>query len=173
VKDVQFTPAAATTSIDDWESFASVASSVRGAVWTTGGAEPWATVETNKEWAAAGSIADGRSSWVRLDVPPAKGVLEFKWRVSGETGYTDTNGVYQACDYLEFSDGSGSAGPLRIEGSTNGFETVVWTNNIESAHSFKWRYVKDGDTRAGEDGALLKDVKWTPLRPQPFLFFIK
>ena len=173
VKDVQFTPAAATTSIDDWESFASVASSVRGAVWTTGGAEPWATVETNKEWAAAGSIADGRSSWVRLDIPPAKGVLEFKWRVSGETGYTDTNGVYQACDYLEFSDGSGSTGPLRTEGSTNGFETVVWTNNTESAHSFKWRYVKDGDTRAGEDGALLKDVKWTPLRPQPFLFFIK
>ena len=173
VKDVRFTPAAATTSIDDWASFASVASSVRGAVWTTGGAEPWATVETNKEWAAAGSIADGRSSWVRLDVPPAKGVLEFKWRVSGETGYTDTNGVYQACDYLEFSDGSGSTGPLRIEGSTNGFETVVWTNNIESAHSFKWRYVKDGDTRAGEDGALLKDVKWTTLRPQPFLFFIK
>jgi len=145
------------SAIDDWESFASVTSSVYGAYWTTGGAETWATVETDRSIVAAGSIDNGCSSWIRLDVPASAGVLEFEWRVSGETGYFDTNGVHVACDYLEFVDES-----CRTEGLMDDFVKVVVTNYDAVAHAFTWKFVKDGDVSLGDDGAWLRNVVWTP-----------
>ena len=88
------------------------------------------------------------------------------WRVNGEGGYVDTNGVYQVCDRLEFSDERGGE-VLRVEGLMDGFAEVVWTNEVESSHVFTWRYIKDGDTKEGEDGAWLRDVVWTPFGGEP------
>ena len=162
-RNLTWIPDSKPTPIDDWASFVSVTSSVHGAFWTTGGADSWSTVETNTAVAAAGKINNGCFSWIRLDVPAAAGVLEFEWRVSGETGYFDTNNVYHACDFLEFIDESRSSPySLVLESLTNGFAKVAVTNSVEEAHVFKWRYVKDGDGTDGDDGAWLRNVVWTP-----------
>lgn len=167
-RNLVWTPDYVPTSIDGWTSY----SSVRRGTWTTGGAAPWTTVETNADLAASGAIADGRSSWIKLAVPARAGVLSFKWRTSCEAGYVDTNGVYRACDRLEFSDERGEG--LRIEGVSGDLAEVVWTNDVEASHVFTWRYVKDGDVAEGEDGAWLKDVVWTPFprQPSPMRIFI-
>lgn len=160
-RNLKWTPDRTPTPVDDWTSFTAVTAAVPEAVWSTGGAQPWATAE-DKDVAAAGSITNSRSSWLKLEIPAAKGVLSFKWKTSCEAGYVDTNGVYQACDRLEFVVDGNEDGKSSITGIGDWSE-VVWTNDVEEARSFLWRYVKDDDVAVGDDAAWVKDVVWTPL----------
>ena len=116
------------------------------------------------DWISEWSSTNSADSTLKLVTAPERGVLSFKWRVYGETGYTDTNGVYRLCDYLKFYDESGTE--LKIEGfmSTNDFESVAITNTTAAAHTFSWRYVKDIDVDVGEDedAAWVWDIKWEP-----------
>ena len=132
-----------------------------------GGGSEWTVSQDDAEEVAVSNMQDSRTAWLSVHVSkPSAGELRFKWRVSGEGGYVDTNGVYQVCDRLEFSDERGGE-VLRVEGLMDGFAEVVWTNEVESAHVFTWRYIKDGDTKEGEDGAWLRDVVWTPFGGEP------
>lgn len=116
-------------------------------------------------------IPDWVSEWSSTNSPSLKlvttnepGVLTFKWRVNGETGYIATNGAPVFCDYLKFSE-LGGGETLRLEGfmATNEFVEVAITNTTAKAHTFVWRYVKDLDYNAGDDEAQVKDIVWTPL----------
>ncbi len=132
----------------------------------TGGSAQWVVADDGDSLVIT-NLPDARSAWITLETSKSRaGVLEFKWRTSCEDGYIDTNGVYQVCDRLEFQDERGER-TLRIEGVMSDWESVVWTNSVESAHTFTWRYVKDGDASAGDDAAWIKDVKWTPFPPEP------
>jgi hypothetical protein len=94
------------------------------------------------------------------------GELRFKWKVNSERGYTDSAGQYQKCDYLEFCDGENHV--AFIDGDSNGFIEVVYTNKLNSSHAFTWRYVKDGSNTDGDDSAdaaYVDSVVWTPVAP--------
>jgi hypothetical protein len=100
---------------------------------------------------------------LKLVAPAEAGVLSFRWRVNGETGYVDTNGVYRLCDRLSFRELGGT--PQEIEGFSDesGFVQVCVTNETASSHVFVWRYAKDYDCYAGDDAAWVEDIVWTPL----------
>lgn len=179
--DFSFVPDAAECPLPKWKALADKTLSAK-----TGGSAQWVVVADDGDSLVITNLPDARSACVITNLPNARsgwvaletsknraGVLEFKWRTSCEGGYVDTNGVYQVCDRLEFQDERGER-TLRIEGVMSGWESVVWTNSVESAHTFTWRYVKDGDTSAGDDAAWIKDVKWTPypLEPKPFRVLI-
>ena len=156
--DFSFVPDAA---LPEWTALADKTLSAK-----TGGSASWVVADDHDSLVIT-NLPNARSGWVALETTKNRaGVLEFKWRTSCEGGYVDTNGVYQVCDRLEFQDERGER-TLRIEGVMSDWESVVWTNSVESAHTFTWRYVKDGDTSAGDDAAWIKDVKWTPFPPEP------
>ena len=117
------------------------------------------------EWVDAWCSTNSSTRTLKLVTPAEAGVLSFKWRVNGETGYVDTNGVYRLCDRLSFRELGGT--PLRVEGFSeeNGFTHVCVTNETASSHVFVWRYEKDFDCDAGDDAAWIKDIVWTPLAP--------
>lgn len=104
---------------------------------------------------------------LKLVTKPEGGVLSFKWRVNGETGYVATDGTTNSCDYLKFYDESGTM--LKIEGFMGTNETdfveVVVTNETAASHTFTWRFFKDFDCDEGENAAFVKDIVWTPLTP--------
>ena len=110
------------------------------------------------EWSSTNSPS------LKLVTESGPGVLTFKYRVSGETGYVATNGAPVLCDYLKFSE-LGGGETLRLEGfmATNEFVEVAITNTADQAHTFVWRYVKDYDVKAGDDAAWVTDIVWTPL----------
>ena len=166
--DFSFVPDAAECPLPEWTALADKTLSAK-----TGGSAQWVVADDHDSLVIT-NLPDARSAWITLETSKSRaGVLEFKWRTSCEGGYVDTNGVYQVCDRLEFQDERGER-TLRIEGVMSGWESVVWTNSVESAHTFTWRYVKDGDTSAGDDAAWIKDVKWTPFpsEPKPFRVLI-
>ncbi len=168
--DFSFVPDVAESPLPKWSALADSALTAK-----TGGAAPWVVADDHDSLVIT-NLPNARSGWVALETSKNRaGVLEFKWRTSCEGGYVDTNGVYQVCDRLEFQDERGER-TLRIEGvmSDSDWESVVWTNSVESAHTFTWRYIKDGDASAGDDAAWIKDVKWTPfpLEPKPFRLLI-
>lgn len=117
------------------------------------------------EWVDAWCSTNSSTRTLKLVTPAEAGVLSFNWRVNGETGYVDTNGVYRLCDRLSFRELGGT--PLRVEGFSeeNGFTHECVTNNNASSHVFVWRYEKDYDCDAGDDAAWIKDIVWTPLAP--------
>ena len=115
------------------------------------------------EWVDAWCSTNSSTRTLKLVTPAEAGVLSFNWRVNGETGYVDTNGVYRLCDRLSFRELGGTS--LRVEGFSeeNGFTHVCVTNKNASSHVFVWRYEKDYDCDAGDDAAWIKDIVWTPL----------
>ena len=117
------------------------------------------------EWVDAWCSTNSSTRTLKLVTPAEAGVLSFNWRVNGETGYVDTNGVYRLCDRLSFRELGGTS--LRVEGFSeeNGFTHVCVTNKNASSHVFVWRYEKDYDCDAGDDAAWIKDIVWTPLAP--------
>ncbi len=117
------------------------------------------------EWVDAWCSTNSGARTLTLVTPAEAGVLSFNWRVNGETGYVDTNGVYRLCDRLSFRELGGTS--LRVEGFSeeNGFTHVCVTNENASSHIFIWRYEKDYDCKAGDDAAWIKDIVWTPLAP--------
>ena len=162
--DFSFVPDAAECPLPEWTALADKTLSAK-----TGGSAQWVVADDHHVSLVITNLPNARSGWVALETSKSRaGVLEFKWRTSCEDGYVDTNGVYRVCDRLEFQDERGER-TLRIEGvmSDSDWESVVWTNSVESAHTFTWRYVKDGDASAGDDAAWIKDVKWTPFPPEP------
>lgn len=175
IRNLKWEPAASTASqIDSWDSAVELKREPTNAIFETGGATNW-VVTTNVVDAGVNAIAitnlvASRSSWARMTVKGA-GELRFKWKVNSERGYTDSAGQYQKCDYLEFCDGENQV--AFIDGDSNGFIEVVYTNQLNSSHAFTWRYVKDGSDTEGDvsaDAAYVDSVVWTPIaavNPQP------
>ena len=122
------------------------------------------------DWVSEWSSTNSVDSTLKLGTAPECGVLTFEWRVNGETGYTDTNGVYRLCDYLKLYDESGNVLSVSegfMDTNETDFVTVTITNNTAIAHTFSWRYVKDYDVNAGDDGAWVKNITWTPTATTP------
>ena len=161
-RNLVWEPDAIESALPDWSALAGTSLTAEA-----GGGAEWTVSPDAAEEVAVSNMPHARTAWLSVNVTkPRAGELRFKWRVNGEGGYVDTNGVYQVCDRLEFSDERGGE-VLRVEGLMDGFAEVVWTNEVESAHVFTWRYIKDGDTKEGEDGAWLRDVVWTPFGGEP------
>lgn len=153
------------SSIDEWDSAVELGAAPTNAVFETGGATNWVVtedidvVDAGYNAIAITNLAAGRSSWARMTVKGA-GELRFKWKVSCESGYVDTDGSYRKCDYLEFCDGDQEV--TFIDGE-EGYVEVVYTNAVDETHTFTWRYVKDGSDSAGDDAAYVDSVTWTPV----------
>jgi len=126
------------------------------AVWTTGGDRSWAgqtaVAYDGTDAAVSGGIDHNQQSFVETTVT-GPGTLTFWWKVSSEPGY----------DYLSIlSDG------LVID-SISGEQTWQQRTNFvpAGAHTFRWRYSKDGSVVAGSDRGWLDGVSFTlsPLTP--------
>ena len=169
LSDFVWTPSTSTSQIDSWDSAVELKREPTNAIFETGGATNWVVttdvVDAGANAIAITNLAASRSSWARMTVKGA-GELRFKWKVNSERGYTDSAGQYQKCDYLEFCDGENQV--AFIDGDSNGFIEVVYTNKLNSSHIFTWRYVKDGSDTEGDasaDAAYVDSVVWTPIAP--------
>ena len=169
LSDFVWTPSASSSQIDSWDSAIELKQEPTNAIFETGGATNWVVttdvVDAGANAIAITNLAASRSSWARMTVKGA-GELRFKWKVNSERGYTDSAGQYQKCDYLEFCDGENHV--AFIDGDSNGFIEVVYTNKLNSSHVFTWRYVKDGSDTEGDasaDAAYVDSVVWTPVAP--------
>lgn len=119
--------------------------------WTTGGDAAWfaETVITQDGVDAAQSapLQDSEESWVETQVTGPT-VLSFRWKVSSEPNF----------DFLAvLIDGVVQA---TISGTTN------WEQRNFSlpsgSHAVRWRYQKDGSTKAGNDAGWLDRVSFSP-----------
>jgi RHS repeat-associated protein len=125
--------------------------------FTTGGDGNWCQswpAYYDGDCACSGGISDDNESWMQTTVQGA-GTLTFWWKVSSESG----------CDHLEFYlDNQLQSG--RISGE------VAWTQKSctitgAGAHTLKWRYVKDGSSRFGDDCGWVDWVQWSVPQPEP------
>ena len=150
--------------IDEWDSAITLSADPVNAAFKTGGTTNWFVtgdvVDAGENASAITNLAPSLSSWASMTVT-GPGELRFKWKVSCERGYVDTNGEYRKCDYLEFLDGDRTI--AFIDGDSDGFVEVVYTNAVDSAHEFMWRYVKDASGAEGEDAAYVDSVSWRSL----------
>ena len=98
------------------------------------------------------------------------GLLTFSWRTSCEDFYIDARGATNYTDYLEFLvDGHRQSvlcgiqdepvpGSYKVgSGSTAGL--------ADTAHTYVWRYVKDGADEEGEDTGWVDNIRWTDVPP--------
>ena len=92
-----------------------------------------------------------------------EGTLTFWWKVSSESG----------CDYP--SAGSGQALEFYLDGQLQSNPIsgeVDWTQKSytitgASAHTLRWRYVKDGSSSFGDDCGWVDYVQWSGPSPEP------
>ncbi len=89
------------------------------------------------------------------------GTVQFKWKVSSQTG---TNYDYP-------SGGSGQALEFTTDGNYRDSiagkvdwqqKSFTLTGSGSGSHQLKWRYVKDSEGSEGNDCGYVKDVTFTP-----------
>ena len=115
-------------------------------------AVPWridtGTCSTAPGSARSGAISDNGTTTLKTTVQGA-GTLVFKWKASSEENYDKLN---------LYIDGSLATS---ISGTTD-WTTFTRTVTGPGAHTFEWRYTKDGSVSAGSDCGWIDDVTWTP-----------
>jgi hypothetical protein len=128
-------------------------------IMTTGGSQNW-LAQTDSyvnggDAAASGDITHNEVSWMQTTVV-GDGMLSFYWKVSSEENY----------DLLEFYiDGVFKD---KISGSKD-WHQMTYTISSSGPHTLQWRYVKDENMDAGDDGGWVDLVEWSGSAKPPLL----
>jgi hypothetical protein len=129
--------------------------------WQTGLAgdsAPWkgqaALANDGIDAARSGSITNGRHTSIQTTVPGA-GIVSFWWKVSSETNY----------DSLYFYIGGNER--ARVSGEVGWQEKTI--SVPEGSQTLRWVYEKDLSLSAGQDGAWLDQVTFTPASQAPVI----
>ncbi|MCW5553736.1 MAG: carboxypeptidase regulatory-like domain-containing protein [Verrucomicrobiae bacterium] len=131
-----------------------------GQTWTFTGESPWVvqsgTVASGGYAAASGTITHNQCSGMKVTLDCQAGEVSFAYAVSSEVGF----------DFLRFY----------IDGvqQTTWSGSVGWTNVsypvTAGAHTFEWRYTKDGSVSSGNDKVWVDDIVFPVASGQPAYF---
>ncbi|MFZ2147385.1 MAG: hypothetical protein WAV28_09200, partial [Sedimentisphaerales bacterium] len=122
--------------------------------FTTGGDTDWEANTVSGYYggdsAWSGSVGDEEQSWLQTTVE-GEGTVTFWWKVYSEEE-----------DYLEFY--IDSVRQDRIDGEVY-WEQKQYNISGSGSHTLKWRYIKDSEGEAGDDGGSVDWLQWSGSPP--------